>query len=219
MPLQITVRTAKPAAVAGDVLVVGAFSGASAKKKKGAPDSLSLLDRALGGGLSKLMAREEFKAKKDQSVRLPILGKIPFHTLIVLGLGNPKAMTDADARAFAGRAARAAQTEKARRLTLALPEGLESRLRFVTEGLFLGAYRFDKYLTGDRAHKAHLGKVVIVTSAPVPASAKDDVALGEKKSPPPSTCRATCRTSPRTRCPPWPSPTRRFASRRSTASA
>jgi leucyl aminopeptidase len=180
MPLQITVRTAKPAAVAGDVLVVGAFSGASVKKKKGAPDALALLDRALGGGLSKLMAREEFKAKKDQSVRLPILGKIPFHTLIVLGLGDPKAMTDAEARAFAGRAARAAQGEKARRLTLALPEGLETRLRFVTEGLFLGAYRFDKYLTGDRAPKAHLGKVVIVTSAQVPASAKDDVALGEK---------------------------------------
>jgi len=139
MPLQITVRMAKPAAVAGDVLIVGAWSRGTAKKKKGAPDQLAALDRALSGGLSKLIAREEFKAKKDQSIRLNTLGKLPFHTIHVLGLGDPAAMTDAEARTFAGRAARAAVGEKARRLTLALPEGLESRLRFVSEGLFLGA--------------------------------------------------------------------------------
>jgi leucyl aminopeptidase len=180
MPLQITVRAAKPAAVAGDVLVIGTFTRASAKQKKGVPDALATIDRAMSGSLSKLIAREEFKAKKDQSVRMPTVGKLPFHTIIVLGLGDRDAMTDAEARSFAGRAARAAQGDKARRLTLVLPEGLESRLRFVSEGLFLGAYRFDKYLTGDRIPKASLGKVTIVTSARVPDSAKADVALGEK---------------------------------------
>jgi len=180
MPLQITVRTAKPSAAAGDVLVVGTFTRSSSRQKKGAPDALATVDRALNGGLSKLMAREEFKAKKDQSVRMSIVGRLPFHTVIVLGLGDRDAMSDAEARAFAGRAARAAQAEKARRLTLALPEGLETRLRYVTEGLFLGAYRFDKYLTGDRVPKAQLGKVAIVTPAAVPASARADIALGEK---------------------------------------
>ncbi len=182
MPLQITVRTAKPISVAGDVLVVGTFTraGAGGGKKKGAPDAVAAVDRALSGGLSKLMAREEFKGKKDQSVRMPIVGRLPFHSVIVLGLGDRDAMTDAEARAFAGRAARAAQADKARRLTLALPEGLESRLRYVAEGLVLGAYRFDKYLTGERLPKASLGKVTVITSAALPASAKGDVALGEK---------------------------------------
>src|SRR5580658_4811426 len=150
MPLQIAVRTAKPSAVSGDVLVVGAWTFGAKKKGKGAPDALSSLDRSLGGELSKLFAREDFKGKKEQSVRLPTFGKLPVHTLVVLGLGDASEMTDAEARSFAGRAARAAQTEKGKRLVLALPEGLESRLRYVAEGLVLGAYRFTKYLTRDR---------------------------------------------------------------------
>jgi leucyl aminopeptidase len=179
MPLQIAVRTAKPSTVAGDILVLGVWTLGS-KKKKGPPDALATLDRALGGGLTKVFAREEFKGKKDQSVRVPTFGKLPVHTLVVLGLGDSKAMTDAEARSFAGRAARAAQAEKGRRLVLALPGGLETRLRYVAEGLVLGAYRFDKYLTGERRPKADLSKVFVITSAKLPASAKDDVALGEK---------------------------------------
>jgi leucyl aminopeptidase len=61
-----------------------------------------------------------------------------------------------------------------------LPDGIESRLRYIAEGLVLGAYRFDKYLTGDRRPKADLSKVFVVTGAKIPESAKDDVALGEK---------------------------------------
>jgi leucyl aminopeptidase len=180
MPLQITVRTAKPAAVSGDILVVGVFSLGSKKKTTGAADTISTLDRALGGGLSKLLAREDFKGKKDQSVRVPTFGKLPVHTLVVLGLGVADDMTDAEARSFAGRAARAAQTEKAKRLVLALPDGLESRLRYIAEGLVLGAYRFGKYFTSDRRPKSELGKVSIVTLARLPGTAKDEIALGEK---------------------------------------
>ena len=180
MPLQITVRTAKPAAVSGDILVVGVFSLGSKKKTTGAADTISTLDRALGGGLSKLLAREDFKGQKDQSVRVPTFGKLPVHTLVVLGLGVADDMTDAEARSFAGRAARAAQTEKAKRLVLALPDGLESRLRYIAEGLVLGAYRFGKYFTSDRRPKSELGKVSIVTLARLPGTAKDEIALGEK---------------------------------------
>jgi leucyl aminopeptidase len=180
MPLQITVRTAKPAAVSGNILVVGVFSLGSKKKTTGAADTISALDRALGGGLSKLLAREDFKGKKDQSVRVPTFGKLAVHTLIVLGLGGADDMTDAEARSFAGRAARAAQTEKAKRLVLALPDGLESRLRYIAEGLVLGAYRFGKYFTSDRRPKSELGKVSIVTLARLPGTAKDEIALGEK---------------------------------------
>jgi leucyl aminopeptidase len=108
------------------------------------------------------------------------LGKLPVHTLFLLGLGEGDAMTDADVRSFAARAARAAQGDKARRMVLVLPEGLESRVRFVAEGLGLGAYRFDKYLTGDRRPKSDLEKVVVVATAPLPKSAKADLALGEK---------------------------------------
>ncbi|MBL8613169.1 MAG: leucyl aminopeptidase, partial [Myxococcales bacterium] len=86
---------------------------------------------------------------------------------------------DADLRAFAAKAARAANAEKAKRLVIGLPAGLESRLRYVAEGLELGAYRFTKYLTGDRRPKAELGQVTIVLIGKAPASAKADVDLGQ----------------------------------------
>jgi leucyl aminopeptidase len=180
MPLQITVRTAKPVAAAGDVIVVGVWTRASRSKKKGATDSLAAFDRALGGGLTKLIQREDFGGKKDQSVRAQTLGRLSAHTLFVLGLGDRDAVTDAEVRSFTARAARAAQGEKARRMVLILPEGLESKLRFVAEGLGLGAYRFDKYLTGDRRPKKELEKVTVVTTATLPAGAKGDIELGEK---------------------------------------
>ncbi len=182
MPLQITVRTAKPIAVAGDVVVVGTWSRASQSKRKRAPDPLAAFDRVLRGGLSKLLSREEFVGKKDQSLRVQMLGKIPANTLFVLGLGEGEGheMTDSDVRTFAARAARAAQSDKARRLVLVAPAGLESKLRFVAEGLGLGAYRFDKYLTGDRRPKRALEKVTVVTTARLPASARGDIALGER---------------------------------------
>jgi leucyl aminopeptidase len=180
MPLLITVRTANPIAVGGDVIVVGVFARVPRGKKKGGVDPIAAFDRALGGGLSKLIQREDFNGKKDQSVRVPALGKLPAHTLFVMGLGDGDAPTDADVRSFAARAARAAQGDKARRMVLVVPQGLESKLRYVAEGLCLGAYRFDKYLTGDRRPKKELEKVVVVTTAPLPASAKADIALGEK---------------------------------------
>ena len=61
-----------------------------------------------------------------------------------------------------------------------MPDGLESKLRFVAEGLGLGAYRFDKYFTGDRRPKRELEKVTLVTAAKPSSSARADIALGEK---------------------------------------
>jgi leucyl aminopeptidase len=52
-------------------------------------------------------------------------------------------------------------------------------LREVVEGLELGAYRFTKYLTGDRKPKAELGQVTICLLGDVPADAKRAVELGQ----------------------------------------
>src|SRR5262249_15278172 len=97
-------------------------------------------------------------------VTVATLGKLSAAKLVVIGLGDPKDLTDADVRAFAAKAARAANTEKAKSLVLGIPDALTTRYRYIGEGLELGAYRFTKYLTGDRKPKASLAKVTIVTS-------------------------------------------------------
>jgi leucyl aminopeptidase len=181
MSLKISIRTAKLGEASGDVVVVGVWAPTKKKSgKKGDQDALAPLDRALGGGLSRVIAKEEFKAKRDQILRVPTFGKLPADVLVLVGLGDPETMTDWEARAFAGKAARAANAEKATRLALVLPTGLEGRLRYVAEGLVLGAYRFSKYLTGDRRPRKSLDKVLIISPAKLPDDAKASLDLGQK---------------------------------------
>ncbi len=178
MPLKITVRSVLPAREAGDLIVVGVPTlGGSSKKNPRTP--LDGFDRALGGALGRLLKKEEFKGKKDQQVSLATLGKVKADRLLLIGLGDVAEMSAFDVRTFAAKAARAANADKSRRLVLGIPAGLEDRLREVAEGLELGAYRFTKYLTGDRKPKAELTQVAICLAAEVPPDAKRRIELGQ----------------------------------------
>jgi leucyl aminopeptidase len=200
MPLQITVRSSADVAGAfgaeGEVVVVGywAFAAAAAKgakpgkgtKSKPAPvgeeriPELRDLDARFEGAISALARREDFKGKRDQTLRVPTLGRLPARTVILLGLGerDAKGVPAAEVRAFAGRAARATNSEKATSLFLVLPAGMDASLRYVAEGLALGEYRFTKYLTGDRKPKVHLARVIVVAARKVVNGAKAQVDLG-----------------------------------------
>src|SRR5262245_16496341 len=139
MPLKITVRSVLPAREVGDVIVVGTplLGGRS---KKNARTVLDGFDRALGGALGRLIKKEEFKGKKDQQLSLSALGRVKADRLIIFGLGELEKLGPGDVRTFAAKAARAANADKAKRLVLGIPEGLEDRLREIVEGLELGAY-------------------------------------------------------------------------------
>ncbi len=178
MPLKISVRSVLPAREVGDVIVVGTPL-TSGTKKKNERNALDGFDRALGGALGRLIKKEDFKGKKDQQIALSTLGRIKADRLCVLGLGDVAALSAADVRTFAAKAARIANSEKAKRLIVGVPAGVERFLREVVEGLELGAYRFSKYLTGDRKPKADLAQVTICLLAPVPKDVKDQVESGQ----------------------------------------
>ncbi len=203
MPLQITVRSSAdldgPLAATADVIVVGlwAFGGerpagagakasrAKSKTAAGPIAELAALDARFEGAISALARREEFKGKRDQSLRIATLGKLPARSVLLLGLGERDAagVSAVDARTFGGRAARAANGEKAASVELVLPQGMDVQLRAVAEGLELGAYRFTKYFTGDRRPKESLSSVAVVVvgaDAKAPRDAKAAVALGQK---------------------------------------
>jgi leucyl aminopeptidase len=189
MPLKISARSTHPLDVSADVVVMGTWTFPKAdkkKKKKKAGKSektgvpfVDALDRALGGGVSRLLAKEEFSGKKDQQVSVPTLGRLPAAKLVLLGLGDRDKIGAADVRSFAAKAARIANGEKAKSLVLSLPDGLESRLRTVAEGLELGAYRFTRYLTGDRKPKESLEDVVVATERRLPPDAKRVMGVGQ----------------------------------------
>jgi leucyl aminopeptidase len=178
MPLKISVRSVLPAREIGDLMVVG-VPALGGSKKKNSRSTLDGFDRALGGALGRLLKKEEFKGKKDQQVSMSTLGRVKADRLILVGLGDITKLGPGDIRTFAAKAARAANADKAKRLVLGLPEGLEGRLREVAEGLEMGAYRFTKYMTGDRKPKAHLAQVAICLVGNLPNDAKQRVDLGQ----------------------------------------
>ena len=192
MPLKISARTTHALDLNADVVVMGTFSlpdaksdkdGKKQKKKDGDTRTgvpfIDALDRALGGGVSRLLAKEEFTGKKDQTLSVPTLGRLPAAKLVLLGLGDRDKAGPGEVRSFAAKAARIANAEKAKTLVLALPDGIEGRLRLVGEGLELGAYRFVKYLTGDRKPKESLEEVTVASERRMPPDAKRQLGLGQ----------------------------------------
>jgi leucyl aminopeptidase len=178
MPLDIQLRAAQPGDLAADVLAVGVLQLGG--KAPALPPSLKSIDSALGGALARLAAKEEFTGKRDQTLSIATLGRLPSEKVVLLGMGERRSLRTAGARTFAAKAARIANSEKAKSLALALPAGLEGELRAVAEGLELGAYRFTRYFTGDRKPKTDLASVVVGVVAKLKPSAKAIVALGQR---------------------------------------
>lgn len=156
MALKIQQAATSPLETTADVVAIAVYAGTTIKE-----EPLAALDRALGGGLGKLVQRADFKGNKDQALEFPTLGKIAASRVIIFGLGSRDELTDADLRVYAAKVARSANDGKATSLALSIPEGVASdRWRFLAEGVVLGAYKFTKYLTGDRRPKAQLQKVI-----------------------------------------------------------
>ena len=178
--MNITVVTSSPLEVHADLAVFGVFTLPKAKPGE-VPLPLRALDAALGGGLAKVLAKEDFTGKRDQSFAIPTLGKLPFDKVIIYGLGDRAKVGPVETRVFAAKAARAANGEKATTLLVALPDGFDKRLRYVAEGLELGAYRFSKYYTGERAPKSAIASATIALVGKVRApDAKKQTDLGQQ---------------------------------------
>ena len=157
MSLSIQLSTESPLALSADVLVIAVSPGPLVKQ-----EPLASLDKALSSGLSKLILREEFKGDKDQQLDAPVAGALPYSRLVLLGTGTKGQISNADLRTVAAKAARAANGCKAKSLALVFTDNLApEKLRYVAEGLVLGAYRFSKYFTGERKPKADLTTVTV----------------------------------------------------------
>ena len=177
MPLKIAARQASALALTADVVVLGTWSLSSKKGAKNA--QLDALDLALGGGLARLIAKEEFTGKREQTLTLPTLGRLPAPKVVLLGLGERESAHLGEVRTFAAKAARIANAERAKTLVLALPDGLEAKLRIVAEGLELGAYRFTPYFSGERKPKESLDEVTITVAHKLAPDVKRNLALGQ----------------------------------------
>jgi len=178
MAVKILLAAQSPLTSSADVLVLALPPGASTKQ-----EPLASIDKALSLGLSKLMAREEFSGKKDQQLEMPGFGELRFGKVVLLGTGPRGQLANADYRLLAAKASRAANGAKAKSLVLGFSDAVAAdKLRYVAEGLVLGAYRFDKYLTGDRRPKAELTSATIALGpkARIGSPHKRAIEIGER---------------------------------------
>ena len=177
MPLEIQVVAESPLTLSADVLVLPVLAGANLKQ-----EPLSYLNEALSGAVAKIVAREEWKAQKEQILEVNVAGVLPFFKVVLYGIGQRGQMTNADWRTYAAKAAQVANAAKATSLVVGVPDGFPpEQLRYLSEGLVLGEYRFNKYLTGERRPKAELAAAAIAigTKARIGKVHKASVEVGE----------------------------------------
>ncbi len=174
MALTIQLSGGDPTEANADVLALGVTEEPFEKQK-----ALSALDAALGGQLSALATRSDFRGRAETVLDVATLGRLPAARVVLIGIGPRRTLDDASARALAAVAARCANGARARTLALALPEKLSGvALRVVGEGVGMGAYRFSKYFTGERAPTTQLEKVTAFKSGRVTPSETKAVRLG-----------------------------------------
>jgi leucyl aminopeptidase len=161
-PARTSRGEAKAKSGAGSRAKAGAKK-ARKKKKKGEDDAeplplpraLARLDRDLGHAISQRLALGDFEAKAGQSIVVhPGIEGAPTRVQLV-GLGTASKATPETLRRAAARAASWATDHDATGISIWLPSvrGLDASDAFAAaaEGAVLGAYRFDRYKSGDRS--------------------------------------------------------------------
>ncbi len=173
MPIKLSLSSTEPLSVAADVLVIGVPEGASAKE-----GLFSELTKRLGPAVAKILKREDFTGKKDQTVEIPCTDEVKPARLLLIGLGK-EPVGENEVRLLAAKAGRFAIGAKASSLALEVP-AVRGAERAAAEGVVLGSYRFTKYLTGDRLPKVQLEKVTLLVAGKVSKEGRDAAVVGQQ---------------------------------------
>jgi leucyl aminopeptidase len=122
------------------------------------------VDAAMGGSLRDFMAESGFAGKPDETLVVPTGGATAAPAAVLVGLGDPEAVTpDTLRRAAAAIARRGVRARSVvTTITQAAPGGVsaESAAQAVAEGFVLGSYRFLEYKSDGEASK--LTRVTVI---------------------------------------------------------
>ncbi|HVY48686.1 MAG TPA: leucyl aminopeptidase [Minicystis sp.] len=172
MPIKLVLSSNDPLSLPADLLVVGVPEGDASRNR-----TVSGLAKAIGPSVGKGLRRDEFTGKKDQSHEIVTNGAVKPARVLLVGLGKATP-TDSDVRVLAAKGARAALGAHATSVAMVVP-AVPGAERAAAEGIVLGAYRFTRYLTGDRVPKTWIDRGTIVVEGKVSRDARDAVATGQ----------------------------------------
>lgn len=171
--MKVTLSTDAPQTVSADLLAVGVFGGDASRDPL-----VKALNKASNGELATQIRLEGFEGKPGQQLKITPSG-IKAKQLLLVGLGDEEP-TAPLARKLAATAAQAGQRYGT--VAIQAPTEAPDVVRAVASGAVLGAYRFTRYLTGERRPDKSLSAVKVLASArssELRKSVEAGVALGE----------------------------------------
>lgn len=171
---KITLSSSSPDQQRADVLAICVIQ----ERLKTDP-ILASINAKLDGYLHQIVARAEFVGRVDQVLEIPTLGHLPAQRLVLVGVGEAAPFEEHRLRALAATVVRQGTALGGGHVALAIPHKLSAdAFRCLAEGVILGGYRFDRFLTGERRPKHRVDSVTILTPERAPAAAKVHVELG-----------------------------------------
>ncbi len=174
--MQFEVQRKELTAAGGDAVVI------PLTKADAPPRALRTLDDALAGLIARVWDAGDFTGKSGEVLSLPVAG-IGAKRLVLVGLGDEKSASAESLRAAGGRAAKALSRAKAKQGSIAVPAlrrvKPEEAGQALTEGVVLGAYRFDKYKSGNDKPPALEGITLLASDAQQVVALRRGVKLGE----------------------------------------
>ena len=151
-----------------DLLAVALF-----KENRNESEIFSILNQRLDGHLGRIAEEERFLGKPQQTLTVHTHGKIAAPRVLLVGLGSRADATVADVRHAAAKVARAARHVGAKSAGIVFPAGRgDARdVELACEGVLLGRYKFDRYLTSDESkHPDMLESVTLAASRELAAA-------------------------------------------------
>ncbi len=139
-----------------------------------------LLERDAQAIVEAEVSREKFDGKKDAVLCVPLGSGATRRTVVLVGLGPKQELTAERWRGAAAVAGRQALKLNAKRVAVALPAGTPAEISDTTCGIALGLsmafYKFQRYLTDEKAHVTPPQRVTLCTQR-----AGDSAAAGLEK--------------------------------------
>ena len=160
MNLEVKVVTGDITEIDADAIVVNLFQGV--EEVSGAS---AAVDKALGGAISSLISKGEFKGKFGEVSVVHTLGKLPARMVAVAGLGRQQDLNLDRIRGVAGEFCRSLRKLNCHRIATILHGagvgGVEpgASAKAIVEGAVLGLYSFSRYKKPDYED---IGEMVIV---------------------------------------------------------
>lgn len=142
--MNVTLSNDAPSRVKADLLAIGVRAG-----QLGRDTVFKQLDKSTRGALSAAAKLDDFSGKAGETLRVNVRG-IGAAAVLLVGLGGDTAWREKDARLLAVRTAQAGARYHTVALVLPPSGDAESSARAAAEGLITGAYKYTRYLTGER---------------------------------------------------------------------